>query len=399
VSAEPDDLPGILAECRPASDAPSLRSVPLAAAEARVRAAFLGRVCGCMLGKPVEGCADLAGLRAAGQRTGEWPIRDYLSEEFLDALGARHPDWRETVRGRINAVAPDDDLNYTLLATLVLEERGLEFTRDDLRRAWLRNLAPGWTWGPEREFLVAAAAASLSGDDAPGPVEPVEPLEPGPRLGLAADGGSAILPAAPHCGAAIRADAYGYACMGDPGRAAALAWRDAGMTHRGAGIYGAMFVAAAIAAAPAVSEPLQMFSVALGFVPERSAFYRIVSDCLSIVAGASDWLSGYERIHSAYGQWGFCEVYQECGTLINTLAFAKDVADGICIQVSQGNDTDSFGATAGSLLGAWFGPDALPRRWLEPFGNRIKTALATFHDQDLEAVASRVGRLPQLTLA
>jgi hypothetical protein len=168
--AEPDDLPGILAECRPASNAPSLRPVPLAAAEARVRAAFLGRVCGCMLGKPVEGCADLDGLRKAGQRTGEWPIADYLSEEFLEALGARHS--RETVRGRMRAVAPDDDLNYTLLATMMLEEHGLAFTRDDLRRAWLRNLAPGWTWGPEREFLVAAAAASLAGDDASGPVEP-----------------------------------------------------------------------------------------------------------------------------------------------------------------------------------------------------------------------------------
>ena len=45
--------------------------------------------------------------------------------------------------------------------------------------------------------------------------------------------------------------------------------------------------------------------------------------------------------------------------LINTLRFAQDVGDGICKQVSQGNDTDSYGATAGSILGAYFGPEGL----------------------------------------
>ena len=49
---------------------------------------------------------------------------------------------------------------------------------------------------------------------------------------------------------------------------------------------------------------------------------------------------------------GRCQIYQETGTLISTLRFAARAEDGICMQVSQGNDTDSYGATAGSLLGA-----------------------------------------------
>ena len=35
-------------------------------------------------------------------------------------------------------------------------------------------------------------------------------------------------------------------------------------------------------------------------------------------------------------------------------------------QLTQGLDTDSFGATAGSLLGAFFGPGYLAERWLAP---------------------------------
>jgi hypothetical protein len=62
----------------------------------------------------------------------------------------------------------------------------------------------------------------------------------------------------------------------------------------------------------------------------------------------------------------------------------------------QGNDTDSFGATAGSLLGVYFGSDSLEARWLEPFQDRIHTGLSNFHEQQLSRLAERIGRLPEL---
>ena len=385
---EPDDLPGILCECDPARPPGRIGKITPSEAEERVRAAFLARLCGCMLGKPVEGCADLLRLREAGLHVGEWPLANYVTQAFLDALGSRHPSWKETVREHICAVAPDDDINYTLLAMLVMEEHGLDFTRDDLRRAWLHHLPSGWTWGPERVFLTRAAGATLASDD--------ETADVGDQR--MRDWMTTLCPDAELCGAAIRADAYGYACPGDPARAAALAWRDAGMTHRGTGIYGAMFIAAAIAAAPVSRSPLEVFATALRFVPRRSRFYSIASDCLSIVESAGDWIAAYGEIHLRYSRYGFCQIYQECGTLMNTLRFARDTNDGICIQVSQGNDTDSFGATAGSLLGQWFGPGGLSPRWTEPFRNTIHTALADFHDQDLSRVVQRMGLLPRLTV-
>jgi ADP-ribosylglycohydrolase len=393
VSSEPFALPDILAECSPPAPG-ELGRVSCANAEARVRAAFLGRLCGCMLGKPVEGSADLAGMRGAGTRTGQWPLRFYVTEAFLDALGGRHPSWTETVRERIRCVAPDDDINYTLLAMAVLEKKGVDFTRDDLRRAWLANLAPAWTWGPERAFLSRAALATRGGADEAAVVD---------EQTLAA--WVAECNAAPeHCGAAIRADAYGYACMGDPARAAVLAWRDAGMTHRGAGIYGSMFIAAAIAATPVsaavpeAADRLAVFDIALRCVPRGSMFHQVMTESLSIVRAASDWLDAYEKIHAAWGRYGFCQVYQELATVMNSVRFARDVGDGICMQVSQGLDTDSFGATTGSLLGAWFGPGHLDARWTRPFRNTIHCTLAEFHEQDLSRVVARVSRLPRLTL-
>ena len=145
--------------------------------------------------------------------------------------------------------------------------------------------------------------------------------------------------------------------------------------------------------------PLDIVETALAFVPQRSRFYERTADCLAMVREAEDWLDGYERIHAKYGEYGHCRLYQEVGTLVNTLRFAADVGHGIGIQVAQGNDTDCFGEIAGSLLGAYFGPGSLDPRWLAPFKDEIRTGVANFYEHSLSAVASRMGALPGIVAA
>ena len=87
-------------------------------------------------------------------------------------------------------------------------------------------------------------------------------------------------------------------------------------------------------------------------------------------------------------------VYQEIGTLMNTMRWAKDVWHGVCLQVMQGNDTDSFGCTAGSMLGAYFGPKGLDPRRLKPFENTIHISLADFYENSLTRLARRMSLLP-----
>ncbi|HEX2101979.1 MAG TPA: ADP-ribosylglycohydrolase family protein, partial [Candidatus Synoicihabitans sp.] len=271
-------------------------------------------------------------------------------------------------------------INYRILGMLLLEEAGAHFTKRDLHALWFRNIPAGWQWGPERTMNAYATVWSLGSETPDG--EPweewVEVLNPGDE----------------QCGALIRADAYGYACPGHPALAAELAWRDASYSHRRTGIYGTMFCAAALATAFVVRDPMEIFEVALKFVPQRSRFAEVVRDSLAMIRGARDWLDGYDRVHGKYRQYDHCLVYQEIGTVINTLRFAKDAGEGICLQVSQGNDTDSFGATAGSLLGALHGPGSLEPRWLAPLNDTIHTTVAGFHEQRLSAVAKRMSELP-----
>ena len=376
---EPDDLAAIWAEADPSRLNAPVRFDPSQVAS-RVETAWYARVSGCILGKPFEFDPTLDELRSVLDPAGEWPLTDYVTEATNARLRAPQPQWPELVRERITHVCEDDDLNYSVLAMLLLERHGTAFTHDDVRRLWLLQLPVLATFGPERTQLLAAGVASLGG-------------------GTSNEWARVLNPTDEHCGALIRADAYGWACPGDPELAASLAHRDATVTHRRTGVYATMWVAAALATA-LVTEPaerLMPFRTALGFVPQRSRFAAIVRESLDLVDGATDWLDGYARIHGRFGEYSHCRVYQEVGTLLNTARFATDVGHGIGLQVCQGNDTDSFGATAGSYLGALLGPDAFDREhWTGRFGDRIHLALATFHEQSLSALAQRMAALAGL---
>lgn len=383
---EPDDLPAIWRECDPARPLDFPAEIDPADAAARVEAAFLSSVCGCILGKPLEINPTLAEIRDALEARGEWPMNDYISRD-LNMRGKRafHPDAHHTCRENITYAAPDDDINYTILGMLNLEQHGPGFSHDQLRTLWLRHQSVAFTWGPERTLMALAAMKYWTDDFDPNPTPP--------------DYHAWTHICNPHgelCGALIRADAYGYACPGRPALAAELAHRDASLTHRRTGVYGTMFVAAAIAAAFVERDRLRIFEIALRFIPRRSRFHHIITDSLQQVRQASGWLDGYHRIHNRYKQYSHCQIYQECGTLINSLRFAENIGHGLCMQVSQGNDTDSFGATCGSILGAYFGPDHLDPRWRKPFNDEIRTGLNFFYERSLSALARRMAELPRL---
>jgi len=383
---EPDDLPGILAECDPARPQDAPPALDAQEAAARMETAFLGAVCGCILGKPLEFNADLATIRAGLEALGEWPLSDYIPERAERQFGREMPYWNRTYRERIRYVMPDDDINYIVLGMLLLEEHGADLRTAHVRDAWLKHLPLASTFGPERMTLVKAGIAFL------GDVAGADEEDDGDEGGMAR--WPALLnPRAEMCGAQIRSHAYGYACPGRPGQAAQLAWQDASLTHRRTGVYATMFTAAAIAAAAAAREPLQAVETALRFVPQRSRFHAATSACLNEVRQATDFLDGYERIHRRYGEYTHCRIYQEVGTVINSLRFAESVGDGICKQVMQGNDTDSYGAITGSILGAYFGPDGLTPRWTARFDDDLRTTLAWFHERSLAAVARRMGGL------
>ncbi|WP_274029534.1 ADP-ribosylglycohydrolase family protein [Streptomyces sp. MMBL 11-1] len=367
---EPTGLDAIVAACPhwpgPVDSAPAV-------GRDRLHAAWLGRAAGCLLGKPVEKL-PLEGIRALGRATGDWPPTIWFTArgvpgELLAAYPWNRRSAPTSLAENIDGMPEDDDLNYPLLTLLLLQRHGRSFTTGDLARLWLEELPAGRTFTAER----IAYGNLLAG---------VEPPETARRRN----------PFREWIGAQIRADVHGWTHPGDPAGAAAQAHRDAVLTHTGNGVYGAMFTAAALAvAAGGESDVHGCLAAGLRVVPPHSRYARAIRLGIGAARTEGDFDAVVDRLHAAYA-----DTHHWVHVLPNAalLAAALTHADGaftrsIGLAVSGGWDTDSNGATAGSLAGLLAGgPDALPEHWTAPLKNRLATSVPGFDRTGFDTLAA-----------
>lgn len=375
-AAEPTELAAIKAACphwpEPVPSAPGLQE--------RLHAAWLGRAAGCLLGKPVEKM-ELAGIRELAAATGNWPLDDWFTARGLDpALTEAHP-WNRrsaptSLAENIDGMPEDDDLNYPLLAVLLLERHGHAFTTADVAKLWLDELPAGRTFTAER----VAYRNLLDG---------VEP----PRTA------SYRNPFREWIGAQIRADVFGWTHPGDPGAAAEAAWRDAVLTHTANGVYGAMFAAAALAhAAGGATDVHACLAAGLAVVPPQSRYAEAVRTGVAAARAAADadFDGVVDALHARYASTHhWVHVLPNAALLAAALTHADgDFTASICRTVSGGWDTDSNGASAGSLAALLAGgPEALPARWTAPLRNHLSTTVADFDGTGFDTLAARTAAL------
>ncbi|WP_405391423.1 ADP-ribosylglycohydrolase family protein [Streptomyces sp. NBC_01102] len=366
---EPTGLAAVRAAC-PRWPAP--RSRPSALGPEQLHAAWLGRAAGCLLGKPVEKL-PLAGIRALARATGNWPLTTWFTARGLPAeLAAAHP-WNRrsaatSLAENIDGMPEDDDLNFPLLTVLLLQRHGRGFTTADLARLWLDELPAGRVFTAER----VAYRNLLDG---------LEPPDTARRRN----------PFREWIGAQIRADVHGWTHPGDPGAAAEQAHRDAVLTHTSNGVYGAMFVAATIAeAAGGETDVHGCLAAGLRVVPPRSRYAHAVRLGIATARAEPDFDTVVDRLHTAYAathHW--VHVLPNAALLAAALTHADgDFGRSVCRAVSGGWDTDSNGATAGSLAGLLAGrPAALPDRWTAPLKNRLATSVSGFGSIGFDTLA------------
>ncbi|RNE62245.1 ADP-ribosylglycohydrolase family protein [Cryobacterium tepidiphilum] len=363
--AEPDALDDIRAA------APATPSLPPTTNLDRVHGAWLGRAAGCLLGKPVEKIPR-EGIRAIAQSTGNWPITGYFTEAGLDAdVAARYP-WNRRSRPtslaeNIDGMPEDDDLNFPLIGLDLLERVGAGFTTDDVARSWLANLPGGRVFTAER----IAYRNLLDG------------YEPDVA-------GAVRNPFRDWIGAQIRTDVYGWACPGDPRRAARLAWTDAWLSHRRNGLYGAMFVAAASSAAVVAASMDDVIGAGLSVVPAGSRYAAAIRRGCELGRGHTPVEEALDTLHAEFGRLHWVHVLNNAALLAFALTRSGgDFAEAIALAVTGGWDTDSVGATAGSICGALAGASALPAEWIDPLHNRLASSIPGFDASAFDDLARR----------
>ena len=364
--AEPSDLQEILATL---GDDVTLQRPSDEVLQDRVHAAWLGRCVGCNLGKPVEGNGwNREKLRRYLEQADSYPITDYLP--VLDPMPegmVLDDSWRVTTRGQVDGMARDDDTDYTILGLHVLEEHGFGFTTAQVGAEWLRHLPFEQTYTAER-----VAYRNL-----------IRGIVP-PRTA------SYRNPYREWIGALIRADVFGYACPGQPRRAAMLAYRDAALSHVANGIYGEMWAAALIAASFAVPTAREALDIAMTAVPAASRLAEALCAVRAAFDSGFSWDEAIDQVERDLGGYHWIHTVNNAAVVAAALLWGEgDFNKTIGLAVAAGLDTDSDGATAGSVFGALHGTAALPAHWVDPLHDTIRSAIAGFDNFSISGLAER----------
>lgn len=333
--------------------------------------AWAGRISGCQLGKPVELLSMQQGraeLTAYLELADALPLRDYVplvEGTVVEATG------KACCKGHLVRSEPDDDINYTVLALMLMEQCGVELKTVDVARAWLRMLPVAATFTAERaayKIMLEHGNEYFSFG-----------LEPGFDLALCSDN-----PYNDWIGAQIRADLYGWVCPGRPALAAELARADAEISHRGEGVYGAVYVAALGAAIPACPDLDTAFDAALEEIPADSGAAAAVSFGRQLVGEAD----AVDQLHERYADLSPVHTLNNLALVVWALRSAEgDFSRAIGDAVAAGWDTDCNGATVGGLFGLTGAQ--IPEAWTKPWQGRVAVGLAGIGELDLDELVDR----------
>ncbi len=327
----------------------------------KIHGAWTGRVCGCLLGKPVEGIRS-HDMKPLLEKTGNSPMYRYINEsEITDELyeeisfGLKGKCFADITHG----MPVDDDTNYVVLYQQIIEKYGRNFTPENVAEAWLKYQSINSYFTAERIAFENFVNGYLP-----------------PYSAIYKN------PCREWIGAQIRGDYFGYINPGKPEEAAEMAFRDACISHVKNGIYGEMWVSAMIAAA-AVNDNIEDILLAgLSEIPESSRLYDSVTSVLYDYKNGIKAEDVFKRIHEEYDEYtgyGWCHTISNAMIVAAALLYGEgDFGKSICMAVEACFDTDCNGATVGSILGMRNGIDGISEEWTKPLEDTIHTSIFGF---------------------
>ncbi len=353
---EPSSLEEIRALCKPYEykaempDKADLRE--------KLSGAWYGRICGCLLGKTLEGIRRKE-LIPFLKESGNYPMHRYvLSTDLPEDVEEKYefPLKTRKYADKVECAPWDDDTNYVVMAQMLIERDGRDFTPDDVMKAWVRCQ-------PKSSYCTAERVSYINY---------MQGLKT-PYCAVYKN------PYREWIGAQIRGDYFGYINPGNPGLAAEMAWRDASISHVKNGIYGEMFISAMIAIA-AVNDNIK--DIILGGLAEIPATSRLYESIMSIVEKYDAGVSKEDAFKYITDEWDDNDEHDWCHTISNAMIVVAsllygegDYGKSICMSVDVGFDTDCNGATVGSILGMRGGEGCIDEYWKAPTHGVLDTTV------------------------
>lgn len=338
----------------------------------RAYGGWLGRICGCYLGKPIEGIRRKE-LLTVLERTANYPMtryicREELSDEVMD--GISFPLSKRAYPRDFGKMSADDDTNYIVVAYKILEKYGREFTSQNVVEAWI-------DLQPKNAYCTAERVAYRNFVNGFLPPD------------------SAVYKNSfrEWIGAQIRGDFYGYVCPSDPEKAAEFAYRDARVSHVKNGIYGEMWVSAMIAAAFGLKSIKEIILCGLQYIPAHSRLYAAIKNIVECHDSGMSEETCFESIRT---RWDENVGHHWCHTISNAEIVAAsllygdgDYTKSVCLAAMQAFDTDCNAATVGSVLGVLLGAKRLPKAFTNGICDTLETTVMNVGTVSVQEMAKK----------
>lgn len=343
--------------------------------EDRIRGGWFGRCGAVILGKPLEMGYNRREIMNYLQSLDAYPLTDYVPASS-PALGITlREDCIPSTLGNVHYVQADDDIHYTILALLLTEKKGLEFTPADVGRNWLDNIPYHWFWCASRQcyYHMVNLDNERSVDEQvaefPWKINPWRECIDGQ----------------------LRGDFWGYVNPGNPQKAAELAWRECSFSLVKNGIYGGMFVAGCIAVALSRDPTIDsILDAGMSVIPRECRLAETVRQVRAWYLETPDWIAVCDNIAERWGHLPFSGTENNMAMVVLSLLHgALDFEKTITTAVMCGIDTDCNSATAGSIVGVAIGYHMLPEKWIAPLNNTVKSVVASFGEGTIEELVQR----------
>ena len=204
-------------------------------------------------------------------------------------------------------------------------------------------------------------------------------------------------------GAWIRSEIWACLAPGCPALAARMAREDACVDHGAAeGTLAEIFTASLESAAFLDSDRDRLIAYGLSLIPDDCRVAKAIRAAVQAKIEGKDWQNARLDVIRVTEDTGWFQAPRNVAFMIIGWLYGEgDFGKSISMAVNCGDDTDCTPATLGSILGIIGGTKAIPARWREPIGEKIKTvAVAGFPiPEDIQALTDRTLAMTKKVLA
>lgn len=261
--------------------------------------------------------------------------------------------------------AADDDANGPVffLRALYDDAKGDTLTPQDVANAWLNYAREGigmFWWGGYGVSTEHTAYLNLKAG-----------------IGAPQSGSIAVngLTMAEQIGGQIFIDTWGLIFPNNPHKAAEFAMAAAKVSHDGNGVYGAAFIAAAIARAFSTVCVEEIIAAGLGEIPDDCTYSRVVNAVCSFhQENPEDWRKCLKFLQDNWGYdkyGGVCHIIPNAGICVMSMLYGKTMARSVEIATMAGWDTDCNAGNVGTIMGVAEGLEGIPSHYRSPINDGI----------------------------